>query len=152
MQKTNWFKVAPLALGLTLVSSALAGGGGAPISLSGTWEVTGSRFGDGVSVGEAQARVNVGRTVSYSANRAASASSCNTPTYSLARVSGAAFEEVYRTSLASVGIMGNAVDTVVVRCAGNDWTEFGATVFRVSDREALTVWDGVYYVLERQGN
>lgn len=152
MQKTDWFKIAPLALGFALVSSALAGGGGAPISIFGTWEVTGYRFGDGISVGGDQARANLGKMVTYSANRAVSDGSCDTPTYSRVNISDQAFLEAYRTSLASIGIRNNAVETVAVRCAGNDWTEFGATVFRISDREALTVWDGVYYVLERQDN
>ncbi|OLV17294.1 hypothetical protein [Deinococcus marmoris] len=152
MQNTSWFKAASLAIGFALVPSALAGGGGAPVSIFGTWEVTAYRFGDGISVGEDQAKANLGKMLTYSANRAVSDESCDTPTYSLARTTDQAFLENYRTSLASIGIKGSAVETVTIRCAGNDWTEFGATVFRISDREALTLWDGVYYVLERQGD
>lgn len=152
MQNKSWFKGASLALGLALMSSALAGGGGVPVSIFGTWEVTAYRFGDGISVGEDQAKVNVGKRVTYSANRSDSDSSCDTPTYSPGRTTDQDFLENYRTSLASVGLKGNAVETVTVRCAGSDWTEFGSTVFRVSDREALTVWDGVYYTLERRDN
>ncbi|CAM3555279.1 hypothetical protein [Deinococcus frigens] len=151
MQHKSWFLTVSVALGLALGSAALAGGG-APVRIFGTWEVTAYRFGDGISVGENGARPNVGRILTYSANRAVSNETCAAPTYSLGRATAQAFLEDYRTSLTSVGIRGNAVDTVTVRCAGNDWTEFGATVFRVSVREALTVWDGVYYVLERRGN
>lgn len=142
-----------LALGVLAVSVASAGGTSAPVSsgLTGTWKVTAYRFGDGVSVGDDQAKIWLGKTVTYAPNSAVSGKdSCKAVKYSPKRLNQQAFLEEYRTSLKSVGLSGSSTLTTSVMCNKQMWTAFGSTVLNKSGNQLLTIWDGVYFVLQRQ--
>lgn len=157
------FSITLLSLGLTFSSSAQGGGGGASPILFGDWQITAYRFGDNISVDDAQSRSYVGQRLSYSATRVLvpapvdgasglfKTETCLSPTYQLSHLTTQAFQSAYRTSLSSIGLRIDAVNIMTVHCPENPWIRF-STILLLSDRMALTVWDGVYYVMKREGN
>lgn len=110
-------------------------------------------FGNNISVGADEARKLLGKTVSYGAARASfGTETCASPTYAARRLSAGQFLQDYRTSLNSVGIKASYVETLTVRCKGGaEWASPGGFLMRLPGGDLMTVWDGVFFVLRRQG-
>jgi hypothetical protein len=119
--------------------------------LFGTWQIVSFRFGEGVSVGPGDAKKLVGLKLQLGDTRAQSGSEvCDSPTYTSTRMTENEFSYDFRTTLKSIGIRGNHVDVVNVDCGGSNWTVPGAILIKVQDRQMLTNWDGVFFVLKKQ--
>ena len=119
--------------------------------LFGTWQIVSFRFGKGVSVGPGDAKKLLGLKVQLGDTRAQSGSEvCDSPTYTSERMTENEFSYEFRTSLKSMGIRGNHVDVVNVDCGGSNWIVPGATLIKAQDRQMLTIWDGVFFVLKKQ--
>jgi hypothetical protein len=58
------------------------------------------------------------------------------------------FVEAYRVTPQQLSLTGDPVALVDVTCESGA-LELGATLVVKSDREMLTMWDGVFYVLTR---
>ena len=90
---------------------------------AGVWKVTSYQFGDGISVGDDQARTWLGQTVTYSVSRVISGKNiCIRPTYSSAVRGDTFFLDQYHTSLQSIGLHGPTVNVIHIGCRGRDWT------------------------------
>lgn len=119
----------------------------------GTWRIVAFRFGQGVSVGARDAKKLLGMKLQFGDTRARSGrDDCAAPVYKSTRMTADEFREDFRTTLKSIGIKGDHVEVVNVDCEGSDWTVPGATLIKVQDRQLLTIWDGVYFVLRKKGS
>jgi hypothetical protein len=120
-------------------------------SIFGAWRVVSYRFGDGPSVGEREARVLLGKSATYGLRHAGfAAEACLSPAYVTTRMTEEQFYRAFRTSLRSIGISAGSAEVVEVSCQGRHWTSPGSLVIRLRGGRMLTVWDGVYFVLERR--
>jgi len=120
-------------------------------SVFGSWRVVAYRFGDGPSVGEREARTLLGAAANYGRRRAGfGAEVCSSPSYETTRVAEEQFFREYRTSLRSIGIGAGSAEVVEVRCRGQHWASPGSLLIRLRGGRMLTLWDGVYFVLERR--
>lgn len=120
-------------------------------SVFGPWRVVAYRFGDGPSVGKREARALLGAAASYGRRRAGfGAEVCPSPSYETTRVDEKQFFREYRTSLRSIGIDAGSAEVVEVRCRGQHWVSPGSLLIRLRGGRMLTLWDGVYFVLERR--
>lgn len=54
------------------------------------------------------------------------------------------------TSMLSLGIKENHVETIVVKCESGDWTPPQSSVVRLPEGGMLMLWQGVFLVLKKE--
>lgn len=104
------------------------------------------------AMSEADAQAWKGRTVVLAAERAISGrDSCTTPAYQASTVPTDSLLDVgFRTTAATLGLApGGTVDLTRVSCGGSDWNAAGNLLLHSGPNRAFTVWDGVFFELER---
>ena len=118
--------------------------------LFGTWQIVGSRFGDGISVGSRDAKKLLGKRIRFSVDRASLGSDrCSSAVYESRRIAKEEFVMEFKTSLRSIGIKSNHVDVLTVRCGNNHWVAPGGLLLKLPGGSMLTLWDGVFFVLKK---
>lgn len=131
------------------VLAVACGPSGPPEPFHGEWRVS-SVAAPGTSANSpAQESRQVGTTVSLQAGRARVGDrTCGGATYTRRALSVETFVEAYRVTPQQLSLTGDPVALVDVTCESGA-LELGATLVVKSDREMLTMWDGVFYVLSR---
>lgn len=118
----------------------------------GTWTVVGFRI-PGVSAMTAEeAGQWKGRTIELSPQSAATgAESCATPTYeTVTAPADSLLSVVYRIGPAALGLPpGGTIEVTRVSCSGSDWPAPGGLLLHTGADRAFTVWDGVFFEVER---
>jgi hypothetical protein len=125
----------------------------APIGdVYGTWTVTGFRI-PGISAMTAEeAGTWTGRTIELSPQSAATgAESCATPAYETITAPADSLLSIdYRIGPAALGLRpGGTIEVTRVSCSGSDWPSPGGLLLHTGADRAFTVWDGVFFELER---
>ncbi len=129
-------------------ASATRAGGG----LTGVWTVTGHALSGAAAMDGAEASAWRGRTIRLVDWEAqAPGARCAEPVYRTTTEPAGMFVgrfESWPPDLV-LPIQGGQVEVMTVRCEGRDWVGPGGTMIRVDAARALTVWDGVFFSLER---
>jgi hypothetical protein len=126
-----------------------------PHSPVGTWTIIGSRAPGISAMTEAQAASYTGHVVTYGAEQAiAGADTCRAATY---HYRDAAVDSLlnfeYRITSKSLGLPDTAakrIGVTRVSCGGQDWTSPGGTLLWLGAQRAFTVWDGVFFEMQRK--
>lgn len=119
----------------------------------GAWTVVGFRM-PGVSAmsGDEAARWK-GRTIELSPQSAAvGADACDTPGYeTITAPADSLLATEYRITPAALGLpAGGTLDLTRVTCSGEPWAAPGGVLLHAGQGRAFTVWDGVFFELERK--
>ncbi|HEX2201982.1 MAG TPA: hypothetical protein VHG91_01735 [Longimicrobium sp.] len=130
-------------------TQASSPGAGPGSEVEGTWRVAG-RQAPGVSaMTEGESEAMVGRTAEYTASVARVGSdACQLPVYRRETVAAGEFQKAFRVPPAAVGLP-DPVTLVRVHCGGAEWSSPGALLMVAGPGRLLTVWDGVFFRLER---
>lgn len=135
--------------GLPLASGAAAGLGNA----RGWWRIVGDSA-PGVSAMTADERMAWrGREAQYTDSVARlGAVSCASPDYLTRTVpADSLLDAGYRLRPGALGLpIGGTVTVTEVSCRHAEWREAGATLYWLTSSRIYTVWDGVFFVLERR--
>lgn len=92
----------------------------------------------------------IGTVATYDKRRAAfGAESCATPSYATRTMAPDEFAKEYRVRPADLGLQGDAVTLITVTCP-SAWTNRGSLLIVKSADVMLTMWDGVFFELERR--
>jgi hypothetical protein len=144
-----------LSLLLVFAIAQLAWAGQVPDAINGTWVVKEYRFAGTSALSEKEAKAWIGRTLkigtvcqSLEGERISSPkveyAIHNAQTY---------FEEGFHIEPSEAGYKEPKVHEYQVQQAdGRDWIAPGSTLLVISNTEALTFWDGVFFVLVRKQN
>jgi hypothetical protein len=76
--------------------------------------------------------------------------SCQSPAYRSRTLTGKEFFQELGTSLSSIGIKIDRVETIAVKCETGGWKPPRSLLIRLPEGEALLLWDGVFLELKRQ--
>jgi hypothetical protein len=120
----------------------------------GTWRVVGHRIPGVSAMTSAEAEAWTGRTIELSPQSAATgADACATPTY---ETGSAPLDSLlatdYRTAAGALGLAaGGTIEVTRVSCNGTAWPAPGGVLLHVGPNRAFTMWDGVFFELERRG-
>ena len=128
-------------------SGTRAGGG-----LTGVWTVTGHALSAAAAMDGAEASAWRGRTIRLVDWEAqAPGARCAEPEYRTTTEAAGTFVARFESWPPDLvlPIQAGQVEVMTVRCEGRDWVAPGGTVIRVDAARALTVWDGVFFSLER---
>jgi hypothetical protein len=127
--------------------------GETPGTITGTWFVTGYRFAGNSALSDKQAKSWLGKTLVI-----------GTTCLSLggARISSPRFQQTvhdaetyfmegFRIKPSDVGYRASKLyEYAIMHENGKPWVEPGSTLVILNDTEALTTWDGVFFVLKRK--
>lgn len=118
----------------------------------GKWTVTGFRIPGVSTMSNDEAAKWKGKVIELSANSAATGpEACETPAYETVTVpadSVLGFD--YQVSGTALGLTpGATIDVTRVSCSGSPWTAPGGVLLHTGVNKAFTVWDGVFFALER---
>ena len=92
----------------------------------------------------------IGTVATYDKDRAAfGRESCAAPSYATRTMTPDEFAREYRVRAADLGLQGDAVTLVTVTCP-SAWTSHGSLLIVKSADVLLTMWDGVFFELERR--
>ena len=103
---------------------------------------------------EAQATSYTGHTIEYAAQQAiAGADTCHGATYHYRDApTDSLLNFEYRVTSKSLGLPdpgARKIGVTRVSCAGQDWTSPGGTLLWIGAQRAFTVWDGVFFEMQR---
>jgi hypothetical protein len=92
----------------------------------------------------------IGTVATYDAHRAVfGRATCAAPTYATRTMTADEFTTQYRVRPADVGLPADAVTQITVTCPSS-WTNRGSVLLVKSRDALLTMWDGVFFELERR--
>src|SRR6266581_3566827 len=141
-----------LSVLLLLATARLLSRAGVTDAIRGTWVVQGYRFAGISALSEKEAKSWIGKTMVMGEKCISLAGVTNSLPRFLYTVHNADnyFIEGFRVSPSSVGYKNSQVrEYQIMRTDGTAWQEPGDLFVIVSDTEALTCWDGVFFVLKR---
>ena len=118
----------------------------------GRWTVTGYKVPGISAMSNDEAGKWRGKVIELSANSAATGpESCSTPTYETITVPADSMLGLdYRVSGTALGLTpGATIDVTRVSCSGSPWAAPGGVLLHTAPNKAFTVWDGVFFELER---
>lgn len=133
----------------TAASPASAAGPGSDVA--GRWTVV-ARQAPGISaMTEAESGAMVGREAEYTATAARVGSdACQVASYRRETVPAAEFEKAFRVRPDALEL-GDPVTLVRVHCGEAEWSSPGAMLIVAGPGRLWTVWDGVFFRMERRG-
>ena len=115
----------------------------------GEWKVTGFKFAPVSAMDERTARAWTGAVASYSESSVNFMNEvCNKPVYKIVNMKEGDFYSDYRLTFKMLGIKDAGVTIIEVGCP-SAWVAAGATLIRVNNNVAYTLWDGVFFKLEK---
>ncbi|MEN8374811.1 MAG: hypothetical protein ABFS34_05125 [Gemmatimonadota bacterium] len=126
--------------------------GHAHVDLMGDWTIVAHRFAGPTSMPEEQARSWHGSTIRLAEREAVALENrCSEPAYSTHLVPTATYAARFRRWPPdfSLPVIAGRVEVMNVTCEGRAWDAPGASLTRVGDEGAFTVWEGVFFELER---
>lgn len=131
--------------------AAPAPGTGPGSEVEGRWRVV-ARQAPGISaMTETESEAMVGREAEYGASAArVGTDTCQVASYRRETVSAADFEKAFRVTPGALGL-GDPVTLVRVHCGGAEWSNPGAMLIVAGPGRLWTVWDGVFFRMERPG-
>jgi hypothetical protein len=120
----------------------------------GPWKVIAYRYAEG-SPGQASEPPElaklVGTRVRLNIDSAeVGTKSCQSPAYRSRSLTDKEFFRDLGTSLSSIGIKADRVDTISVRCETGGWKPSQSLLVRLPEGEMLLLWDGVFLELKRE--
>ena len=120
----------------------------------GFWKVIAYRYaegGPGQATESSQLAKLVGTQVKLNIDAAeVGAKSCQSPAYRSRSLTDKEFFRELGTSLSSIGIKVDRVDTIAIKCETNGWKPPQSLLVRLPEGEMLLLWDGVFLELKRQ--
>ncbi|HUG00747.1 MAG TPA: hypothetical protein VML95_02665 [Longimicrobiales bacterium] len=120
--------------------------------LTGVWTVAGHWRADVSALAEEEAEAWRGRSLRLVDWEAlVPGNRCAQPAYRTESLSAEAFVSRFDSWPADLilPVTDGRVEVMTVTCDGSDWVAPGATMIRVDADRALTVWDGVFFALDR---
>lgn len=136
-------------LGIVLMGAAASCAVKEPSVIQGTWVIT-DAITPGYSAsqtGEAQSWL--GQSLRYEQNALMlGQTSCRNPQYQENKTSAETFRQQYKVELKALDIYDDSVHAVNVSCDKQSSVP-GQTVFLTASGDAFTVWDGVFYKMEK---
>ena len=118
----------------------------------GKWTVRGFRIPGVSAMSNDEAGKWKGKVIELSANTASSGlEACATPAYETVTVPADSVLGLdYRISGTALGLTpGATIDVTRVTCSGTPWSAPGGVLLHTGANKAFTVWDGVFFELER---
>lgn len=120
-----------------------------PIPVEGTWIITDATFSPVSAMDHSEAQQWYGKSYQYYNDLAKlDQQACQSPSYSTTTIDASEFSSLYKTTMEEVGINQRSLESVSVTCDGDDLLP-GQLVLKLSETAAVTVWDGVFFHLER---
>ena len=142
MRAIAWLVAATLALGSCAARSR-------PV-FQGDWRVIWFTAPGISALGPTEAAGWIGTVATYDKNRAAfGRETCAAPSYATRTMTPDEFAKEYHVRAADLGLQGDAVTLVTVTCP-SAWTNRGSLLIVKSSDTLLTMWDGVFFELERR--
>lgn len=115
----------------------------------GVWQVTDAKFPGVSAMGMEEAEEWFGDEATYSNNKVTFRDeSCAHPEFQVTSSNAAEFYANFRARFQDLEITGESVEILEVVCSGN-WVAPGALLIRATDNTAYTLWDGVFFKLEK---
>mgnify|MGYP004073626887 CR=1 FL=1 len=120
-----------------------------PPPVEGTWVITDANFASVSAMSHADAKKWFGKSYQYFTNIAKlDQQECRSPSYDSQSLDEQAFESQFNTSLAQAGINQKRFEAITVSCESG-MSGPGQSIFKLNDSNAVTVWDGVFFKLEK---
>ncbi len=121
-------------------------------SIYGTWVVVDSKFVGISAMDLEEAKTWYGNKAIYSKNRASFRDDeCSKPVYKTEICDKDDFHFRFRASFQELGLEGEKVEIIVIGCPDN-WIAPGSLIIKVNNDHVYTIWDGVFFLLEKQKN
>jgi hypothetical protein len=123
-----------------------------PREIQGTWVVTSFHLGGMSALSNEAAKSWLGRTMTIGQRCVSLGGKVVRPfrIYSTKYDSDTYFRQAFRTEPSQVGYKAPKVrEYVIVEAEEKPWLEPGGTIVVINKEKALTVWDGVFFVLTR---
>ena len=134
-----------------MLLGALACDGAPNAELLGSWTVTDHVAPDGARMVESEANRVHGATATFEAKRAVVLrNTCTEPKYNTWVVGVRHFESDYGVLPTRVGIPGDSIRIFSVDCKGQ-WKVPASELIVVSNDRLLFMWDGVFFLMTRDG-
>ncbi len=113
------------------------------------WTVSGAKFAAISAMDMPQAETWFGSKAVYSDSTVSfRGESCTAPQFTVDTLREAEFRRLYRAAFTTLGIEGEMVEILEVRCP-ESWTQPGAKLIKADANTAYIPWDGVFFQLER---
>lgn len=127
---------------------------GEKLQMYGKWKIVKYVFGDGMfSMDEQKAQAWIGKVATYSPKVAMfDEYRCQSPFYKVSVENADDYLEAqFRTNPKSIGITQERVEIIEVYCGheDNSWIAPGSLFIKLETKKALTVWNGVFFLLEK---
>lgn len=139
-----WFGALFLTASAAITSCAVS----EPASVEGTWVIT-STVTPGISAMQpAEANTWLGRSFQYSTDSVIlGQTQCGEGKWSEKKLTEQDFQQEYRVSFDQLGIVANKISRFEVDCHGENVP--GQSVLIATKDRAFTVWDGVFFQMEK---
>jgi hypothetical protein len=119
----------------------------------GTWKTVSYRYAEASRVEtnpSQELELLIGTRVLLSSDRAAvGAKACTSPAFEQKRLTKEELSKELGVDLQSIGIEGEAAETVSVRCDASGWQPPNSLLIKGNEGELLMLWNGVFLVLRR---
>lgn len=115
----------------------------------GVWKVSDAKFPGISAMGMEEAKVWFGSEASYTKAKVAfRGETCESPEFTLTSLTEDEFFSSYRARFTALGIEGESVEILHVGCP-SDWIAPGATLIKVNSNIGYTLWDGVFFKVDK---
>ena len=119
----------------------------------GSWKTVNYRFAEADTKPVADLEGLIGTRVRLLSDRAeVGAKICSSPAFQSKRITK---EEMFRDAgvdLKTIGIKADQVETINVKCEGGGWQPPYSVLVKTHEGEMLMLWNGVFFVLKRDGH
>ncbi|MCS4308584.1 hypothetical protein M2404_002941 [Rheinheimera pacifica] len=115
----------------------------------GQWQVTEAKFPGVSAMGMEDAKAWFGTKATYTDTKVSFAEAvCDKPQFTLTTLTEGEFYALYRARFEQLEITTEATEVLTVGCP-SDWLAPGAVLIKVTNNKAYTVWDGVFFKLDK---
>lgn len=115
----------------------------------GVWKVTDAKFPGISAMGMDEAKAWFGSEVTYTETKVTFRDeSCHSPEFTTTLLTEDEFFSAYRATFKALGIEGESVEILHVDCSSS-WTSSGATLVKANSNFGYTLWDGVFFKVDK---
>lgn len=115
----------------------------------GVWKVTDAKFPGISAMGIGEAKSWFGSEGIYTKGKVTFRDeTCDNPKYRIETLTEDGFYSSYRATFQELGIEGKSVEILEVGCP-SDWVAAGSTIIRANRKFGYTLWDGVFFKIEK---
>ena len=119
--------------------------------IQGTWVVIDHKAPSISAMSEEEADSWVGKVAQYTKRKASfDGEVCESPTYKPSTMQTQDLWTGFRISPESLGYKEGPIEVVEVYCENSEWVTPGSTLIRVGEDRLFTVWDGVFFQLQKR--